>query len=188
MLLLQPYRHECHRFPCLWLWPVVMLMSLANRNRKFEKIKVENEMLSATTYLSHLNSYAHKAKLNGIWTRTYLGNGDLVNVFVHIVRVSYTYIVVRVLVMDWPVCLMVSVLLWFYLFQQVPTWGSSLMRPFVKIWKKATVKRRNIISLIGWGYTGLWLLLLFLIIFRFLVVFVFVLFFVYDSHCIQVII
>lgn len=110
---------------------------------------------------------------------SYLDSVDLVNVFVHIARVSCTYIVARVLVMDWPVCSMVSVSLWFYLYRPVPTSGSSLMRPFVKIWKKATVKRRNIISLIGWGYTTgfiggggcccCWSLS-----------------FHYDSHCIQV--
>lgn len=127
--------------------PSVSVPLVVARGRVDEPIGMQNN--------SEINNRFHFIKIHNLrrFDFIYLDIVDLVIVFVHTVRVSCTCIVVHVLVTDSPVCWAVFVWLWFYLFRPVPIWGSSLMRPFVKIWKKATVKCRNIISLIGWGYT-----------------------------------
>lgn len=82
----------------------------------------------------------------------YLDSGDLVNEAVHIVRPTYRCTGARVLSMGWLVCSLAFALLLFYLFPPVPVSANTMTRPFGIIWKKATVKCRNIISLIDWGY------------------------------------
>lgn len=130
-------------------------------------LRPDDQTMRMTSQACWLISYSKWTILVIGGNNLYLDSVYLGSAAGHIVRPTYRCTVVRVLAMGLPACWAASVLPLFYLCPPVPVSANTMTRPFGRIWKKATVKRRNGISLIDWGYkcsVFVWFLVLLIVV------------------------